>query len=233
MGKLQSQFLSRVPGIAHGFLAPGVEPPAGFARLRQVHSAVVIEGKGQPTETIEADGLFTRGPRAVAIQTADCLPVLLASGDGAVVAAIHAGWRGLHKGILPRAVEAMGNAGALVAAIGPAIGPCCFEVSRDVIDAFEKDWGALWKNGPRPWATERPPTAHPENPHAPVSANNLWLDLERIATLQLANAGLAPSRIERVGGCTYCGPGGLASYRRATHEGLKAGRQWSWIGKSS
>jgi copper oxidase (laccase) domain-containing protein len=104
-------------------------------------------------------------------------------------------------------------------------------VSRDVIDAFEQDWGSLWKKGPRPWATERPPSARPNALQAPVSANNLWLDLERIAELQLQKAGLDPARIERVGECTYCGHWGLASYRRATHEGLKTGRQWSWIGK--
>jgi YfiH family protein len=106
---------------------------AGAARLaqgRQVHGArIVVDGQGIE----EADGQMTTRPGVAAIVlVADCLPVAL-GGPGAV-AMLHAGWRGLAAGVLEAGVAAMG--GAVAAAIGPGIGPCCYEVGDDVRAVF-------------------------------------------------------------------------------------------------
>ena len=109
-----------------------VQAQAGVARLaqgRQVHGTrVVVDGEGIE----EADGQVTTKPGVAAlVLVADCLPVALAGSEG--VGVVHAGWRGLAAGVLETGVEA---AGAVCAAIGPGIGPCCYEVGDDVRAVF-------------------------------------------------------------------------------------------------
>src|SRR5262249_53606317 len=117
-------------------------PGASLHLARQVHGAEVVEAPGPPRATpeadpAEADALVARAPRhAGGVATADCLPILLASEDGAC-AAVHAGWRGLLAGVIEAALARL-DGPAIEAAIGPAIGPCCFEVGSDVARAFEK-----------------------------------------------------------------------------------------------
>ncbi len=108
---------------------------AGAQRLaqgRQVHGTrVVVDGQGGE----EADGQVTTRPGVAAIVlVADCLPVALAGGGAAGV--VHAGWRGLAGGVLEAGVAAVGNGGPVAAAIGPGIGPCCYEVGDDVRAVF-------------------------------------------------------------------------------------------------
>lgn len=105
--------------------------------LRQVHGIVAVDA-GQEAKIRVADAAFARRPGTVcAVMTADCLPVLLCDRRGSVVAAAHAGWRGLLGGVLESAVAAMAAApGELLAWLGPAIGPRCFEVGTEVRDAF-------------------------------------------------------------------------------------------------
>lgn len=114
--------------------------PGGPLWLTQVHGTKVLDagstmlGERAP----EADAAFARQPGAVcAVMTADCLPVLLCDQAGTVVAAAHAGWRGLHAGVLEQTVTAMDCPGAqLLAWLGPAIGPAAFEVGDEVRSAF-------------------------------------------------------------------------------------------------
>ncbi|NMM28145.1 MAG: peptidoglycan editing factor PgeF [Glaciimonas sp.] len=112
--------------------------PAEPAWLTQVHGTVIVDAanlSGIP----EADAGFTIAKGVVcAIMTADCLPVLLCDQNGRVVAAAHAGWRGLSSGILEKTVARMRAAGAdeITAWLGPAIGPNYFEVGEDVRQAF-------------------------------------------------------------------------------------------------
>ncbi len=237
---LHSKLLSKIAGLQHEFDGPTAPLREDLVRCHQVHGdelVLVTHQTAAELAPLKADGLLTLEKRAVGVQTADCLPVLFAERSGKGVAAVHAGWRGLHKGILLRTVERWGSLGVkpdqLVAAIGPAIGPCCFEVSQDIVDSFEKDWGSLWTSTTAPWKKAQPPSHIAARSPSPASANNLWLDLEAIARLQLLSAGIPNEQIEDVGACTYCGPGGLASYRRGTHEKIPAGRQWSWIVKNA
>ena len=135
--------------------------PAEPAWLKQVHGANVIEvradtrpvadGAGAPALALEpalahpvepeADASVTRTPGAVcAVLAADCMPVLLADRAGTVVAAAHAGWRGLSGGVIEATVRAMRAAPQdLMAWLGPAIGPAQFEVGADVLDAFTRE----------------------------------------------------------------------------------------------
>lgn len=237
MTVLKSRLLSKLSNVTHAFPNPQNEPPVGYARLHQVHSGEIVplvDQSGDEMRVLKADGIITHTERAIAVQTGDCLPALFATRDGSMVAAVHAGWRGVHKGILVNAVEQFKRKGVLAndlfVAIGPAIGRCCFEVSPETINHFEKDWNHLWHTqDQKPWQKGQPPSASLGRSQAPVSSNDLWLDLDLIARLQLVAAGVPEAHIEDVGHCTYCGPGEFASYRRGTHEGHAAGRQWSWI----
>ncbi|HET6726321.1 MAG TPA: peptidoglycan editing factor PgeF [Gammaproteobacteria bacterium] len=118
--------------------------PGEPAWLEQVHGTRVLELAGDaPSEA--ADAAFARKPGVVlAILTADCLPVVLSEQDGAAVAVVHAGWRGMASGIIETAVEALAVAPKrLQAWLGPAIGPVAYEVGADVRDAFvDRDAGA-------------------------------------------------------------------------------------------
>lgn len=109
------------------------EPPW----LTQVHGTLCVDA-AQVQSGIEADASFTRQRGVVcAVLTADCLPILLCDDKASVVAAVHAGWRGLADGVIEASVAAMQTPGEqLMAWLGPAIGPTAFEVGADVRDAF-------------------------------------------------------------------------------------------------
>lgn len=147
--------------------------PAEPVWLDQVHGTRCVDAAGVAPGS-KADASFTRTPGVVcAVLTADCLPVLLCDEAGTVVAAAHAGWRGLAAGVLEATVAAMGVPGErLLAWLGPAIGPASFEVGGEVRDAF---------------------VAH--DPAAETAfrarANGKWLcDLTRLARLRLAALGV-------------------------------------------
>ncbi len=113
--------------------------PSAPLWLTQVHGIDVVEATQADQGQIEADASFTTERNTVcAIQTADCLPVLFCDSNARVVAAAHAGWRGLAHGVLEQTVARMRAAGAndILAWLGPAIGPQHFEVGADVLDAF-------------------------------------------------------------------------------------------------
>lgn len=112
--------------------------PSEPAWMMQVHGTVIVDAAGL-SKVPEADASFTTAKGVVcAIMTADCLPVLFCDLNGRIVAAAHAGWRGLFAGILEKTVSRMRDAGAteITAWLGPAIGPDNFEVGDDVRQAF-------------------------------------------------------------------------------------------------
>ena len=133
--------------LAHQFDLPG-EP----RWLNQVHGAQVLEVDQNPVSEgidAEADGAITAASNAVlAILIADCLPILLASCDGSRIAVVHAGWRGLLKGVIEAAVAGFEGA-PLCAWIGPGIGPCHFEVGPEFKTLFPEPGLFLAKPGQR------------------------------------------------------------------------------------
>ncbi|MGM0633486.1 MAG: peptidoglycan editing factor PgeF [Pseudomonadota bacterium] len=106
--------------------------------VRQVHGVEVVDAtRGDPGRVPEADAVHIRGAGAAAVLTADCLPVLLVDREGREAAVVHAGWRGLARGIVEQALQRMDSpADQVLAWLGPAIGPCHFEVGDDVKTAF-------------------------------------------------------------------------------------------------
>lgn len=118
-------------------LAAGLQLPAAPVWLQQVHGTRVVDAAAAGALP-EADGAWCAEPNTVcAVLTADCLPVLLSDRDGHCVAAVHAGWRGLAAGVIERAVTALPVAGdALLAWLGPAIGPAAYVVGDEVRTAF-------------------------------------------------------------------------------------------------
>lgn len=113
--------------------------PSQPAWLNQVHGVAVADAASLAGRVADADASVASAPGLVClVMTADCLPVLFSSQDGQVVAAAHAGWRGLANGVLQRTLQAMRERGAgeILAWLGPAIGPQQFEVGQDVAQAF-------------------------------------------------------------------------------------------------
>jgi len=144
-----SPLLECIPGLRHAFGSasePIPEPflgvwPEGFPRWKQVHGARIAEAREARGELGECDGIvcFESG-LPIAVTSADCVPVLMARVDGRAVAALHSGWRGTLAGAaleLVRTLVARGEDPARwVAAVGPAIGPCCYEVSVELAGQF-------------------------------------------------------------------------------------------------
>lgn len=198
-----------VGGVEHGFGQRGVAAPPGVRRPRQVHGAAVVSAAACGSEPpAEADAVLCLEPGgAVGVITADCVPILAASADGRAVLAIHAGWRGLAQGVIEAGIGALrGAAGdGIVAAIGPHVGPCCYEVDAPVLDALSRRYADSLAAALRP---SRPGRA--------------WLDLGRLARAALAAAGLASDAIGTLAGaCTACDCERFHSYRR---DGPRSGR---------
>ncbi len=188
--------------------------PENLLLVRQVHGATVAvatpgrQGWTRP----DADVIATDDPEtAVAIQTADCVPILLAEDSGRAVAAVHAGWRGLAARAPIAGVDALLHRFGvrperLIAAIGPAIGACCYEVGPEVREAF-----ALAGHHPDlldRWFEPRP-------------AGRFRLDTVAAARGQLEEAGVPPPRIHAAGLCTKTHANVFHSYRA---DGARAGR---------
>jgi polyphenol oxidase len=172
--------------------------PENVAMGWQVHGADIKEWDAPDPETafldpqgghLKVDGHITRSPELAAlVLVADCVPVALA-GDG-VVAMLHCGWRGLDAGLIAKAAQQMrddprGSGAGFAAAVGPAIGACCYEVGDEVLEAFA-DYDGV--------------------------ADGRMLDLRAIAEQQLRAAGV--ERVEHVDYCTSCHPELFFSHRR-------------------
>jgi hypothetical protein len=191
--------------------------PARTAWCEQVHGDVVgtvtkdDAGRGATSHADAfrgADGLVTDVPGLpLAVLAADCVPVLLADRRHGVVAAVHAGRRGLAGGIVEVAVGTMLDLGAVrdevVAAVGPCIGPCCYEVGDDVAAALND--------------------AVPET-RARTHGGRAALDLPAGVRAVLAREGV--HAVTAVGGCTAHQPGAYFSYRRDGVTGRQAGIVW-------
>ncbi|MFN8124756.1 MAG: polyphenol oxidase family protein [Thermoleophilia bacterium] len=181
--------------------------PARVSVGRQVHGTVVRavaapEAPGGFGAALdgwpEGDGLTTATPGAgLAVLGADCLPILLWRRDVPRVAAVHSGWRGLAFGIVENAVAALGDPSRTGAAIGPGVGPCCYEVGDDVRARYAARFG-------------------------PSPVRGRHLDLADAARAALTGAGLPASAVWVLDTCTRCDGDRWFSYRR---DGAATGRQ--------
>jgi YfiH family protein len=203
-------------GVFHGFgLRGGLRPEgwpgaAGHPATRlvttsQIHSdRVLIVANGTILEP--GDGLVTdRADRMIGVFTADCLPVLLAAPQRGVVAAIHAGWRGLMQRIVSKTVALIAarwsvEADALLVALGPCIGACCFEVGEQVLQPLKRQEsdleGIVFPSADR------------------SDHGKAMVDLRAWAGRQLADVGVSAERIFPVDLCTRCHPALFSSFRR-------------------
>lgn len=197
------------PGLAH---ALGIELDS-LVRMRQVHCAEVYEPRRSAESLFrayedcpEADIAVTDDPSmALSVRAADCVPIVLADRGTGAVAAIHAGWKGTAAGAVIVAVQALRsrygtNPHDVIAAVGPSIGPCCYEVGSELRGQFASHAEAST------WFTSD------ARPH---------LDLWRATRDQLARAGVPADQIHVCALCTFDHPAFFHSYRR---DGESAGR---------
>ncbi len=174
---------------------------ARLERVRQVHGDRVHEpGEVALEPPPEADVLVSsRSDQLLLIRVADCVPVLVSRADGTRVAAVHAGWRGLVAGVIPRALDALGMlGGGAVAAVGPCLSLARFEVGPEVASAFEEE-GLVE-------AVHAGPGGRPH------------VDLREAARLSLVRAGVA--QVDVTDRCTWGDERDFFSHRRdVTHGG--------------
>jgi polyphenol oxidase len=231
-------FLREVVGV--GKRGPITSIDCGsMVTLRQVHSDVIHCVESLPKQGLVGDALLTATPGLLlAIQTADCLPVILVDPKRRAVGAFHAGWRGTVKRIVEKGVGEMrrrfgSRPGDLKAAIGPGIQGCCYEVGEEVRTKFESQFayaGALFREAreldpvrekyPLLFLTARAP-GHGELP------KKMFLDLVEANRRQLLAAGVRGKNIETSPLCTNCRCDLLFSYR--AQKG-KTGRMMALVG---
>ena len=204
--------------------------------LKQIHSDVIHLFDAAPAEPCQGDASATNRPGfLLAVQTADCVPLLLVDPKKRAVAAVHAGWRGTLQRIVVKAIGKMQmqfktRPAGLLAAIGPAIGGCCYEVGTEVATQFQSqfaaapDWFDEFRTGDEPnpiqWLNMMPPGHQPP-------PQNVLLDLRKANRAQLVEAGVRIPNIFVSDLCTACRRDLLFSYRK---EGVLSGRLMSVIG---
>lgn len=225
-GVVRSPVLAGFSGLVHGFTTRSFgdfkahDAPEALVRgekmnrlrlLSQVHGvrlASPLDGEERPS----ADGWSGVPPAGIllGVKTADCLSVLLYDPESGVTAAVHAGWRSAVAGICALAVGEMTKTGAkastIVAALGPSIGPCCFEVGPEVALAGAKRPGCFRAG----------------------EAGRFFFDLPRYCSEELSETGLAAEKISILGLCTRCEEKLFFSHRRGD-----AGRMCSFIGRTA
>lgn len=210
--RFRAEKLEKLDWLDHSFGTRLSAPPpdsAPVAFVRQTHSDVALLAD-RPGLVGEGDALLSkRRDLTLAIRTADCLPVLMADAKNRAVAAVHAGWRGVVREIVPKAVTAMSarfntRAEDLVIAIGPGIDPCCFEVGPEVAIQFAAFF-----------------------PEREDLSRRAKVDLVETVVRQLTQIGIQCQQIDTSGLCTCCGQDLFHSYRRDKDS---AGRMVTTIG---
>ncbi len=210
-----------------------------FVPLKQFHSAVVHLVRAAPAGPCKGDASFTSTPGLLlGVQTADCVPILLVDPRKRAIAAIHAGWRGTLARIAQKTVGEMRkrlgtDPKGMVAALGPAIGGCCYEVGTELVTDFTSQFADAeeyfdeMRTGDEPnplqWLNMMPPGHQPP-------PKNVRLDLRKANRSQLLGAGLADENIFVSELCTACHSDLFFTYRK---EGAHSGRLLSVVGLRS
>jgi polyphenol oxidase len=204
--------------------------------LLQFHSDAILHFERAPTELSRGDAAVTNhAGLLLAVQTADCVPILLVDPKNRAVAAVHAGWRGTLARIVEKAIGRMqmqfgSRTEDLLAAIGPAIGGCCYEVGTEVAAAFSGQFPNAaeffdeLRTGDEPnplqWLNMMPPGHQPP-------PKKVLLDLRKANRLQLEAAAVPAANIFVSDLCTGCRRDLLFSYRK---EGAQSGRMMALVG---
>jgi YfiH family protein len=191
---------------------------SNLAILRQVHSdrAYIIEDNSGEWNRSEGDALITAVEKiALAVQIADCLPVLIADPEKRVVAAVHSGWRGTLSRILYQTIHKIQlrfgcRPSDLLVAVGPGIRKCCFEVGDEVVERYEREFPGFHLAAP-----------------VPARPGKSLLDLGKALEIQLDLAGVRAQNQYDLGACTRCDPDRFFSHRA---EGPGSGRMMAAIG---
>lgn len=169
-----------------------------FISAAQIHQKNITLVDGRTNFIPRSDGLITRHKVFLAVRTADCLPIFLINPRKRIVCAIHAGWKGLQSGIIENAIYNMKKLGSdvtdIIAAAGPHIGVCCYKVDKSRVLLFKSLTNGLEKI-------------------SAVKKNNWYLDLGKVAYLNMVNSGLLKKNIEILPICTSCS-GRFFSFRR-------------------
>jgi hypothetical protein len=210
-----------IPGLVHGFgdarwseadfLAFAALKSLRPVIMHQLHSDIIHRLDEAPGKKPEGDALMTNIPGLLlVIRTADCLPVLLVDPENRAVAAVHCGWRGTEKRILEKAVKAMAEAygskpADMLAALGPCIGPACYEIGPEVRAAY------LQAGFPASVFAERGRLPAIQVPNL---RGKYLLDLREANSWLLRELGFKKAHVFNAGPvCTHCEPR-LLSYRR-------------------
>lgn len=212
---ISSPYLSSLANIHHAFGTKQSEVvPIRLVTAQQVHGTEVLFVHGTEKEEHKGFDILMTDKKGVAVgvKTADCLPILIVEPMRGLVAAVHAGWRGTAARVVEKAIQKLillgGHPENLAVSLGPCIGGLCYEVEKDVVGKFQKefsDWPEFFKR---------------------KSEMKWLLNLAEANRRQLLLMGVKPERIDRIDLCTHCRPDLFHSYRR---DGQKAGRMVNFI----
>ena len=189
--------------------------------MQQRHGDTIIDVTEPCKDAGEGDAMVTGAPGVfLGVLTADCVPIVCwaRTPERRLAAVIHAGWRGTLAGLAMntvRHIESRYGTGPqdLWCALGPAIGPCCYEIGPDVSEPLRRKWGDKAEASLR------------------QKDGNTYLDLRHLNAALLTAAGVSEERIASAGPCTACNPAEFFSYRRESKNGAgTTGRQASFIG---
>ena len=177
--------------------------PLAVTSFKQTHSAhvAVINSSHRGTRVLGYDGGVTREKDIVlAINTADCVPVLFYEKKHGIIGAVHAGWKGIVGGIITNAIEQIlsigGDVDEIKITIGPHIGACCYEFSKDGVKAFEGRYEGE------------------DQVHFTID-DHIYVDVGKAAYIDAVRCGIALENIDYYVGCTKCQEDTFFSYRRS------------------
>ncbi len=219
LGRVPWDLTERVADNRAMFLSAVGLQNAHLATLNQIHSDrvhIIEENGGQWNRLPDGDALATRLQGvAVAVQVADCLPILIADPEKGAIAAVHSGWRGTMNRVFSKTIGKMMSAFGsrpqdILIAIGPGIRTCCFEVGAEVVEGFKQEFPGV--------DLAKPQRGRPDKYH---------FDLRAALNIQIEEAGIDFRKVFDIGACTYCHPEEFFSYRR---EGSFSGRMMGVIG---
>ena len=223
-----SNLLSKIKGIEHAFLnhqeSVLFETKETFTSVMQVHGSDVwlYNNTSQKTsKKTHADAIICNSiGNKIGVITADCIPLIVASRDASVIAVVHAGWKGLSKGIIKRSIEGIKilntSQSELFFCIGPHIMPCCYEIKQDLIKSIKE-------------------TSYNHidiTPFTEVNDNGAtYFSIASWCKHLLIEENISPLNIDSINHCTCCSAYGYGSYRRRIHRDEKKSYQYSWIRK--